>query len=114
MGIAAVAAQMIQVAKVKSINPTGMAHDGIDSIPKTGTWILEKGERVTTAETSARLDRTLSRIESGMADKQSGGGQSAGVNFGGVTIVQQGRADNRTPEQNAREMRKMAFTVAGV
>lgn len=114
MGIAAVAAQMIQVAKVKSINPTGMAHDGIDSIPKTGTWILEKGERVTTAGTSARLDRTLSRIESGMADKQSGGGQSAGVNFGGVTIVQQGRADNRTPEQNAREMRKMAFTVAGV
>jgi len=43
----------------------GMAHDGIDSIPETGTWLLEKGERVTTAETSAKLDKTLSDIQSG-------------------------------------------------
>lgn len=46
----------------------GMAHDGIDSVPQTGTWLLEKGERVTTADTSARLDRTLDNIETkGMA-----------------------------------------------
>ncbi|WP_312288790.1 hypothetical protein [Stutzerimonas nitrititolerans] len=43
----------------------GMAHDGIDSIPATGTWLLEKGERVTTAETSAKLDKTLSDIQQG-------------------------------------------------
>lgn len=42
---------------------SGMAHDGIDSIPQTGTWLLEKGERVTTAETSAKLDRTLDNIQ---------------------------------------------------
>lgn len=43
--------------------PSGMAHDGIDKIPKTGTWLLEKGERVTTAKTSAKLDATLSQIQ---------------------------------------------------
>lgn len=43
--------------------PSGMAHEGIDKIPKTGTWLLEKGERVTTAKTSAKLDATLSQIQ---------------------------------------------------
>lgn len=47
-----------------------MAHDGIDSIPATGTWLLEKGERVTTAETSAKLDKTLSDIQSGNDGKK--------------------------------------------
>jgi hypothetical protein len=50
---------------VGNIGAIGMAHDGIDSIPETGTWLLEKGERVTTAETSAKLDKTLSDIQSG-------------------------------------------------
>lgn len=40
----------------------GQAHDGIDSVPETGTWLLQKGERVTTAKTSAKLDATLDRI----------------------------------------------------
>lgn len=42
----------------------GMAHDGIDSVPQTGTWLLQKGERVTTAQTSAKLDKTLNDIKS--------------------------------------------------
>lgn len=40
----------------------GQAHDGIDSVPETGTWLLQKGERVTTAKTSAKLDATLDRV----------------------------------------------------
>lgn len=47
----------------QGLSLVGMAHDGIDSVPKTGTWLLEKGERVTTAETSARLDSVLDRID---------------------------------------------------
>ncbi|MCS2155463.1 phage tail tape measure protein [Scandinavium sp. H11S7] len=41
---------------------SGMAHDGIDSVPETGTWLLQKGERVVTSETSAKLDETLNRV----------------------------------------------------
>lgn len=58
------------VAGVAASALAGMAHDGIDSIPEDGTWFLQKGERVTTAETSAKLDRTLEDVRS----KQGGGG----------------------------------------
>lgn len=67
---AAVTAQLAQVAAVKNVNLSGMAHDGIDAVPETGTWLLQKGERVTTAETSAKLDKTLDDVRS----NQSGGG----------------------------------------
>lgn len=48
----------------------GMAHDGIDSVPKDGTWFLQEGERVTTAQTSAKLDAMLSRIDNGLNNAQ--------------------------------------------
>ena len=52
-------------ALAKGLSLVGMAHDGIDSVPQTGTWLLQKGERVTTADTSAKLDKTLSGLQSG-------------------------------------------------
>ena len=62
------------------VMPSGMAHDGIDSIPEDGTWLLQKGERVTTAETSDRLDSTLARIEKQQqADAGLGGGSSINI-----------------------------------
>ena len=61
----AIAATTPMVGAVASLSLAGMAHEGIDAIPETGTWLLEKGERVTTAETSAKLDKTLSDIQRG-------------------------------------------------
>ncbi len=58
------------VAGVAASALAGMAHDGIDAVPETGTWLLQKGERVTTAETSAKLDKTLDDVRS----NQSSGG----------------------------------------
>ncbi|HHG0919946.1 TPA: phage tail tape measure protein [Klebsiella pneumoniae] len=55
---------------VSNIAAVGMAHDGIDAVPETGTWLLQKGERVTTAATSAKLDATLDRV----ATQSTGGG----------------------------------------
>lgn len=69
----AVTAPMAAAAGATAL--AGMAHDGIDSVPATGTWLLEKGERVTTAETSAKLDKTLSDIQQG----NSGGGTTVNV-----------------------------------
>lgn len=48
----------------------GQAHDGIDAVPETGTWLLQKGERVTTAKTSAKLDATLDRVSAQSAPSQ--------------------------------------------
>lgn len=50
------------VAAISGLALAGMAHDGIDKIPETGTWLLKKGERVTTAGTSAKLDSTLEQV----------------------------------------------------
>lgn len=55
---------------------SGMAHDGIDSVPETGTWLLQKGERVVTSETSAKLDETLNRV-----NQQSTGADSYAPTF---------------------------------
>jgi len=63
----AIAATTPMVGAVASLSLAGMAHEGIDAIPETGTWLLEKGERVTTAETSAKLDKTLDDIQKGGA-----------------------------------------------
>jgi lambda family phage tail tape measure protein len=65
-GAAAAAASFAAplVAGVATSALAGMAHDGIDSVPQTGTWLLQKGERVTTAQTSAKLDKTLNDIKS--------------------------------------------------
>ena len=37
----------------------GMAHDGIDSVPKEGTWLLDKGERVVDSRTNADLKNMI-------------------------------------------------------
>ncbi|NMZ77357.1 phage tail tape measure protein [Pseudomonas nitroreducens] len=72
-------------AAVSATSLAGMAHDGIDAVPETGTWLLQKGERVTTASTSAKLDKTLSDIQNNQTDNsrstvihfyQQGGGSS--------------------------------------
>ncbi len=86
----------------------GMAHDGIDSVPTTGTWILEKGERVTTAETSAKLDDTLSRVQAGMASgRGNGGGNTYNISLPGVTNAREAR------EASAAVQRGIARGVAG-
>lgn len=58
----AAAVTMPMVAAISAAGLSGMAHDGIDAVPETGTWLLQKGERVTTAGTSAKLDATLERV----------------------------------------------------
>ncbi|OFD31521.1 hypothetical protein A1D06_18155 [Acinetobacter baumannii] len=46
MAAGAVAVQLGQAAQIKSVNLTGMAHNGIDNVPAEGTWLLDGGERV--------------------------------------------------------------------
>ena len=76
----------------KTLALTGMAHDGIDSVPQTGTWLLEKGERVMTSETSKKLDQKLdggSGVVVNLYEDASKAGQ-----------VQQGQRDDGTTEVN--------------
>lgn len=61
------------VAMIAGQTLAGMAHDGIDRVPETGTWLLQKGERVVTASTSAKLDATLERVQQSRQASAAGG-----------------------------------------
>ena len=65
VGAAAAALQVAQAASMKSVNLTGMAHDGIDNIPKEGTWLLDKGERVLNPSQNRDLTNYLSQVQTG-------------------------------------------------
>ncbi len=75
-------------ASVGMLSLSGMAHDGIDAVPETGTWLLQKGERVTTAGTSAKLDATLDRV-----NRQSSVNQAPNIN---IPLEIHGDPDQRT------------------
>ncbi len=47
---------------------TGMAHDGIDNIPKEGTWLLDGGERVLNPQQNKDLTNYLANQGSGGGD----------------------------------------------
>lgn len=74
----------------------GMAHDGIDSVPQTGTWLLQKGERVTTAQTSAKLDKTLNDIKS-----PTGSGNTT------VNLIEDASRAGQTEERTGDQGEKM-------
>lgn len=64
VGAAAAALQVAQAAKIKGVSLTGMAHDGIDNVPREGTWLLDKGERVLNARQNKDLTSYLNQMGS--------------------------------------------------
>jgi tape measure domain-containing protein len=103
---AAIAATSPMVAAVSSLALAGMAHDGIDSIPKEGTWLLDKGERVVDRRTNEDLKDFLS--ESG---KTGRGDVTIETN---VTVQSQGGgpdADRRTGQAAAEAVKAVVLQV---
>lgn len=73
----------------------GMAHDGIDNIPKEGTWLLDKGERVVDSRTNSDLKDYLAK----------GGGSGGDVYYTQtIHIASDGSA---TSESDAKQLGKM-------
>ncbi|MEE5083804.1 tape measure protein [Pseudomonas alliivorans] len=68
--LAAAAATSPMVAAVSASALAGMAHNGLDNIPKEGTWLLDGGERVLNPNQNRDLTKYL-------ADKAGGGGGSS-------------------------------------
>lgn len=64
-GAAVMAALTPALATIGSISIDGMAHDGIDNIPKEGTWLLDKGERVVDSRTNADLKNMIANGSNG-------------------------------------------------
>lgn len=91
------------VALIAGQSLAGMAHDGIDRVPETGTWLLQKGERVVTASTSAKLDATLERVQ-----------QSRQASAGGAIHIQNsftGKPDDATLEAIDQRNRQLVISI---
>ncbi len=78
----AVAMQMAQAAMIGSVtfNPVGMAHNGIDNIPKEGTWLLDGGERVLNPKQNQDLTRYLEQANTSQQSSQSQSPQNLQIN----------------------------------
>jgi hypothetical protein len=88
---AAAVASSISAIKQASAGVKGQFHDGIDNVPSTGTYLLEKGERVVDKRLNADLKQSL---DSG-----------AGVGGNTVSITVNGVADAETINQVITEQR---------
>jgi hypothetical protein len=95
---AALAATTPMVGAVSSLALAGMAHDGIDNIPKEGTWLLDRGERVVDR-------RTNSDLKDYLADRKGGGGAPQITIHAPVTV--EGQAG-----MSEQEMRKQGQVTA--
>lgn len=61
---------------------TGMAHDGISTVPREGTWLLDKGERVLSSQQNADLSSFLSKQNNNQ--EQQGPAKVINMNIQGV------------------------------
>ncbi|NBB68662.1 tape measure protein [Mannheimia haemolytica] len=71
------------ISNIQSVSLGGMAHSGIDNVPKEGTWLLDKGERVVDSRTNQDLKTFLSNANRGGAS-----GQRSAIN---VKIINNGQ-----------------------
>ncbi|MGK7746551.1 transglycosylase SLT domain-containing protein, partial [Acinetobacter baumannii] len=55
---------MANVGMIAAQTITGMAHNGIDSVPREGTWLLDGGERVLNPKQNQDLTRFLNDRQS--------------------------------------------------
>lgn len=69
-GAFAQGAQIVSIISGAQV-PTGMAHDGIDNIPKEGTWLLDKGERVLSPRQNADFTRAMNERQDMKSEAKS-------------------------------------------
>lgn len=91
---------------------TGMAHSGIDQVPREGTWLLDKGERVLSPRQNSDLTSYLKKANTVPAGA-GGGGQPIQINVE-VNIANDGTAQTNVDGAGAQQGRQLAEMVAGM
>lgn len=113
LGVALAATSAIatatQIAAINGVAFSGQAHDGIMSVPASGTWNLEKGERVLPQDTAANLDSVLADIRG--SQRGSDTSSRRGSTVVNQTINTTGRIDARTSNQVASDAARKQRTA---
>lgn len=95
--IAAAAATAPMVASVSASALAGMAHNGMDNIPKEGTWLLDGGERVL----NPNQNRDLTKYLADKSGNGAGGGPSFTINAPVNVQAQPGMTDAEAARQGS-------------
>ncbi|PPS33929.1 phage tail tape measure protein [Pseudomonas amygdali] len=95
--LAATAATTPMVAAVSASALAGMAHSGMDNIPKEGTWLLDGGERVL----NPNQNRDLTKYLADKAGSGSGGSPSFTINAPVNVQAQPGMTDADAARQGS-------------
>lgn len=89
------------MGNIKSIAmPVGQAHDGIANVPREGTWVLDKNERVVKADDNKKLSQFL----------DSGASKGGDINVN-VTVSMDG---NSSVESNSAYGKQVGQGIAAV
>lgn len=103
---AALAATSPMVAAVSSAALSGMAHDGMSSIPKEGTWLLDGGERIVTPEQNKDLTQFLNQSGNSQASTSA---PQISISAPITVQAQQGVSDQDAQRQG--QQMSQAFTA---
>ncbi len=90
---------------------TGMAHSGIDQVPREGTWLLDKGERVLSPRQNSDLTSYLKKANTVPAST-GGGGQPIQINVE-VNIANDGSTQTQVDGAGQQQGRQLAEAVGG-
>lgn len=71
---------------------SGMAHDGIDNVPKEGTWLLDRGERVVDSRTNEDLKNYLKNQNS--SNSKSGTSNSTQIVIDAPIYIEAGKDES--------------------
>lgn len=94
--------------------PIGQAHDGIMSVPKSGTWNLEKGERVLPAHTAKAMDKKLEQGGKVIIHNYSGEKAEAKQDMDGNTIITIGKMVNGIVDQKLAKFKRQEQRQGGL
>ncbi|MGC6360468.1 tape measure protein [Bisgaard Taxon 45] len=67
--VASATAGLVSTISSTTMNISGQAHSGIDNIPREGTWLLDKGERVVDSRTNQDLKKFLANQQKGSSNQ---------------------------------------------
>ncbi len=108
--LAAAAATAPMVASVSASALMGMAHNGIDNIPKEGTWLLDRGERVL----NPNQNRDLTNYLADKSGTGGGGGTPITINAPVSVQAQPGVSDEDAKRQGKAAGEALAQEVRSV
>ena len=99
------------ISTIQGTQLSGMAHDGIDSVPREGTWLLDKGERVVDSRTNEDLKSFLKRQDTPSATGGVGAITFNQVNHINITSNSESGIDQQAADAITQMIKAQTYEI---